>query len=148
MDSIETFTIGFTKKSAEHFFTELRESGVARVVDVRLNNSSQLAGFAKRDDLAFFLKDLHGIEYVHLPELAPTKDILDAYKKHNLDWSVYEREFIELMARRGIENTTPKEFIHRGCLLCSEHTPKHCHRRLVVEYLEKHWGNIKTTHLL
>lgn len=148
MDSLETYTIGFTKKTAEQFFTKLHESGVARVVDVRLNNSSQLAGFAKRDDLAFFLKGLYGIEYIQMPELAPTKEILDAYKKHNGDWSVYEREFMELMERRGIQQTVPRGLIARGCLLCSEHLPKHCHRRLVVEYLERHWGPMRVTHIV
>jgi uncharacterized protein (DUF488 family) len=148
MGEIETFTIGFTKKTAESFFTKLRDAGVIRVVDVRLNNSSQLAGFAKRDDLQFLLKGLYGIEYVHVTELAPTKEILDAYKKHNGDWSVYEREFFELMERRRIQETIPREVIDRGCLLCSEHLPKHCHRRLVVEYLERHWGPLKATHIV
>jgi uncharacterized protein (DUF488 family) len=148
MSEIETFTIGFTKKTAESFFTKLRDAGVIRVVDVRLNNSSQLAGFAKRDDLQFLLKGLYGIEYVHVTELAPTKEILDAYKKHNGDWSVYEREFFELMERRRIQETIAREVIDRGCLLCSEHLPKHCHRRLVVEYLERHWGPLKATHIV
>lgn len=147
MGRIHTYTIGFTKKSAEAFFTKLHEAGVKRVVDVRLNNSSQLAGFTKREDLEFFLKGLYGIEYVHLPELAPTKDILDAYKKNNGDWSVYELEFLELMNQRSIEKSIPKDVIADGCLLCSEHLPKHCHRRLVVEYLAQHWGNIDTTHI-
>ncbi|GIW99588.1 MAG: hypothetical protein KatS3mg111_2921 [Pirellulaceae bacterium] len=145
---IQTFTIGFTKKSAEDFFTKLREAGVERLIDVRLNNSSQLAGFAKRDDLAFFLKALADIEYVHVPELAPTKDILDAYKKHKGDWSVYEREFLELMARRSIETRLQPDLLDMSCLLCSEHLPQHCHRRLVVEYLDRHWGGVETQHLL
>ena len=145
---IETFTIGFTQKSAEMFFTKLHDAGVLRIVDVRLNNSSQLAGFAKRDDLRFFLKGLYGIEYVHLPELAPTKDILDSYKKHNGDWTVYADKFMELMDRRKIESTVPKETLSRGCLLCSEHLPKQCHRRLVLEYLQRHWGPIEVQHLI
>jgi uncharacterized protein (DUF488 family) len=145
--ALQTYTIGFTKKSAKTFFSKLHEAGVARVVDVRLNNSSQLAGFAKRDDLEFFLKGLYGIEYVHVPELAPTADILDKYKKHNGDWSVYEREFLELMDKRSIQDSVPKEILAGGCLLCSEHLPTHCHRRLVLEYLSKHWGEIETTHL-
>src|SRR5690606_8109205 len=120
---LHTFTIGFTKKSARSFFTKLHDAGVARIVDVRLNNSSQLAGFAKRDDLEFFLKGLYDIEYVHLPELAPTKDILDEYKKNKGDWSVYEREFLELMDKRRIQDSIPKELIEGGCLLCSEHLP-------------------------
>jgi uncharacterized protein (DUF488 family) len=123
MTAIETYTIGFTKKSAESFFTKLHAAGVARVVDVRLSNSSQLAGFAKQDDLRFFLKGLYGIEYLHVPELAPTKGILDAYKKHAGDWNVYEQEFLELMNRRKVEEAVPRETINRGCLLCSEHLP-------------------------
>ena len=145
---IRTFTIGFTRKTAEEFFTKLREAGVARLLDVRLNNSSQLAGFAKRKDLEFFLKELAGIEYQHVPELAPTKDILDAYKKHNGDWEVYEREFLELMARRAIERQLPHELVDSACLLCSEHLPEHCHRRLVVEYLDEHWGGVTVTHIV
>ena len=147
MEPIHTFTIGFTKKSARSFFTKLHDAGVVRIVDVRLNNSSQLAGFAKRDDLEFFLKRLDGIEYVHMPELAPTKDILDEYKKNKGDWSVYEREFLELMDKRRIQESIPKEIIAGGCLLCSEHLPKHCHRRLVLEYLARHWGTIETIHI-
>lgn len=145
---IETFTIGFTKKSAETFFTKLRESGVKRLLDVRLNNSSQLSGFAKRDDLRFFLKTIADIEYEHVPELAPTKDILDAYKKHGGDWEVYEAEFMELMAKRSIETQLRQEEFQSSCLLCSEHLPKLCHRRLVLEYLHEKWGGISVSHLV
>ena len=145
---IETFTIGFTKKSAETFFTKLRESGVTRLLDVRLNNSSQLSGFAKRDDLRFFLKTIADIEYEHVPELAPTKDILDAYKKHGGDWKVYEAEFMELMAKRSIESQLRQEDFQSSCLLCSEHLPKLCHRRLVLEYLQEKWGGISVSHLV
>ena len=145
---IETFTIGFTKKSAETFFTKLRESGVKRLLDVRLNNSSQLSGFAKRDDLRFFLKTIADIEYEHVPELAPTKDILDAYKKHGGDWEVYEAEFMELMAKRSIETQLRQEDFQSSCLLCSEHLPKLCHRRLVLEYLQVKWGDISVSHLV
>ena len=145
---IETFTIGFTKKSAETFFTKLSESGVKRLLDVRLNNSSQLSGFAKRDDLRYFLKSLADIEYEHVPELAPTKDILDAYKKHGGDWEVYEAEFMELMAKRSIETQLSREAFQSSCLLCSEHLPKLCHRRLVLEYLQEKWGGISVSHLV
>jgi len=144
---IETFTIGFTKKSAEDFFTKLQEAGVKRLLDVRLNNSSQLSGFAKRDDLRYFLKSLGGIEYEHVSELAPTKDILDAYKKHGGDWTVYEREFLALMAKRAIETQLTESMFDGSCLLCSEHLPKLCHRRLVVEYLDEHWNGVSATHL-
>jgi uncharacterized protein (DUF488 family) len=146
---IETFTIGFTNKSAEDFFTKLREAGVRRLLDVRLNNSSQLAGFAKRDDLRFFLKTLDGIEYEHLIELAPTKHILDAYKKHGGDWAVYEQEFMELMTKRKIESVLSPSLFEGSCLLCSEHLPEHCHRRLAIEYLNVKWeGKIKVVHIV
>ena len=146
--AIHLFTIGFTKKSAEEFFAKLEAARVKRLVDVRLNNISQLAGFTKKEDLRFFLKRVAGIEYVHLPELAPTADILDAYKKEKGDWRVYETRFLALMKERKIEASTPKELLNEGCLLCSEETPEHCHRRLVAEYLMRHWGNMKVTHLV
>ncbi len=138
---MKLFTIGFTKKSADKFFNLLRTAGVKRIVDVRLNNVSQLAGFAKKDDLKFFAKEICEIDYVHVPELAPTQELLDAYKKQGGDWSVYETEFLRLMERRQIEKTVSKEVIDEGCLLCSEDKPHHCHRRLVAEYLSKHWEN-------
>lgn len=141
------FTIGFTKKSANRFFELLRTSGARRVVDVRLNNVSQLAGFAKRDDLAYFLAEICGMDYVHLPVLAPTKQILDDFKKKGGDWSTYESRFLDLMRVRRVEQTVSRETVADGCLLCSEDTPDHCHRRLVAEYLERHWGGIDVTHL-
>ncbi len=144
---IELFTIGFTQKSAREFFTRLKDAGIRRVVDVRLNNNSQLAGFSKKEDLAYFLKEIADIEYVHLPELAPTQDILDAYKKHKGDWGIYEKQFLDLMAQRRIEKIVRPDLLNHGCLLCSEHLPHHCHRRLVAEYLNAKWGGIKTTHL-
>jgi uncharacterized protein (DUF488 family) len=145
---IELFTIGFTKKPAREFFTNLKDAGVKRVVDVRLNNNSQLAGFSKKEDLIYFLKEIVGIDYVHLPDLSPTQEMLDAYKKHKGDWSIYERQFLDLMAQRQIEKTIQPELLQQGCLLCSEHLPHHCHRRLVAEYLNKKWGGIKTRHLV
>lgn len=141
------FTIGFTKKSAEYFFTKLNRSGAKRVVDVRLNNVSQLAGFAKRKDLQFFLQEICHMDYVHMPELAPTQDILDEYKKNKGDWSVYERKFLDLMGKREIEKKIDPAMISDGCLLCSEDKPHHCHRRLVAEYLKEHWGDINIQHL-
>jgi uncharacterized protein (DUF488 family) len=145
---IELFTIGFTQKTARAFFTSLKDAGVRRVVDVRLNNNSQLAGFSKKEDLAYFLREIGGIEYVHLPELAPTQDILDAYKKHKGDWGIYEKQFLDLMARRQVEKTVRPDLLDHGCLLCSEHLPHQCHRRLVAEYLNAKWGGIKTKHLV
>ncbi len=140
-------TIGFTKTTAERFFGLLGDAGVRRVVDVRLNNVSQLAGFAKRDDLAYFLKELCGIEYVHVPDLAPTAELLLDYRKRRIDWATYEARFLALMAERKIETTVSRDVIADGCLLCSEDTPHRCHRRLVVEYLGGHWGDLKIAHL-
>lgn len=144
---MRVFTIGFTKKSARRFFELLHNSGARRVVDVRLNNVSQLAGFAKKDDLAYFLNKICGMEYIHLPELAPSQDMLDEYKKRRGDWGAYEAQFLTLMAQRRIEETVPREVIADGCLLCSEDQPHHCHRRLVAEYLKQHWGDVDVAHL-
>jgi uncharacterized protein (DUF488 family) len=145
---VKIFTIGFTKKSAQTFFGLLKNASVRRLVDVRLNNVSQLAGFTKRDDLRFFTKAICGIEYVHVPELAPTSEILDPYKKQkNGDWPLYERQFLDLMSARRIEETVSRELLDGGCLLCSEETPHHCHRRLVAEYLKEKWGGIDIEHI-
>ena len=145
---MRVFTIGFTKKSARCFFEMLRKSGAKRIVDVRLNNVSQLSGFAKKDDLAYFLKEICGMEYVHLPELAPTQEILDEYKKRGKDWTTYETQFLALMKQRRIEETVSREIIADGCLLCSEEKPRFCHRRLVAEYLKQHWGDMDIAHLV
>jgi uncharacterized protein (DUF488 family) len=144
---MKLFTIGFTKKSARTFFETLRQSGTKRVVDVRLNNVSQLAGFAKKQDLAYFLESICGMEYMHVPLLAPTQEMLDAYKKESGDWEDYERQFLALMKERTIEDSISRETIEDGCLLCSEETPDHCHRRLVAEYLNQAWGDITIQHL-
>ncbi|MGQ0628120.1 MAG: DUF488 domain-containing protein [Phycisphaerales bacterium] len=141
------FTIGFTKKNAQSFFGLLKESGAKRIIDVRLNNVSQLAGFAKKDDLAYFLKAICDMEYVHLPELAPTQDMLEEYKRQKGDWKTYEARFIALMTKRRIEETVPRDVLSQSCLLCSEDKPHHCHRRLVAEYLNRHWGDIDIAHL-
>lgn len=141
------FTIGFTKKTAQRFFELLRKSGAKRIVDVRLNNVSQLAGFAKKDDLAYFAKEICGIDYVHVPTLAPTQEMLDEYKKQRGEWSAYEQRFLDLMRQRRIEETIPREVVADGCLLCSEDKPHHCHRRLVAEYLKQHWGDLDVAHL-
>lgn len=145
---MRVFTIGFTKKSAREFFTKLRDSGAKRVVDVRLNNVSQLAGFAKREDLRFFLKEVCRMDYLHLPILAPTSEMLDAYKKHKGDWGTYERAFLDLMQARAIEDHVSRAQIDDGCLLCSEDTPEHCHRRLVAEYLRAKWSSLDIVHLV
>ena len=147
MARMKLFTIGFTKKSAEHFFTTLSRAGVKRVLDVRLNNVSQLAGFAKRDDLRFFLKAICGIDYQHLPLLAPSKELLETYRKSGGDWPTYRNGFLKLIAEREIESRVSKELIDGSCLLCSEDAPDHCHRRLAAEYLAEQWGNLDIIHL-
>jgi uncharacterized protein (DUF488 family) len=144
---MKIFTIGFTKKSAEQFFDRLKQPGLVRLVDVRLNNVSQLSGFTKKNDLKFFLREICKIDYIHLSELAPTQDILDAYKKNGGDWSTYERQFLSLMSARQIEKRLDKNLIAGSCLLCSEATPEHCHRRLVAEYLQQKWRDIEIQHL-
>jgi uncharacterized protein (DUF488 family) len=144
---MKVFTIGFTKKNAEKFFTKIRKAGISRIVDIRLNNTSQLAGFTKKDDLKFFLREICGIDYVHLPELAPTKEILDAYKKEGGDWKAYEQRYIDLLKMRQIDKTLSRNLIDNGCLLCSETTPEHCHRRLAAEYLRERWGDVEIHHL-
>jgi uncharacterized protein (DUF488 family) len=141
------FTIGFTKKSAEQFFTRLKNSGTERLVDVRLNNVSQLAGFAKKDDLRYFLEAICGIGYLHLPLLAPTQEMLDSYKKKRGEWQLYEKQFLELMRERQIEREVSREVLGNACLLCSEDTPEHCHRRLVAEYLRDKWSDVEIAHL-
>jgi len=144
---MKIFTIGFTKKSAEVFFNRLRDAGVQRLIDVRLNNVSQLAGFAKKDDLRYFTRAICNIDYLHLPELAPTQEMLDAYKKRKGDWATYEREFLELMRQRHVEDTVSLETLAYGCLLCSEEKPEHCHRRLVAEYLRQKWSDLEIHHI-
>ncbi|MFQ4144460.1 MULTISPECIES: DUF488 family protein [Chlorogloeopsis] len=145
--SISLFTIGFTQKTAQKFFDTLVNAGVKRVIDTRLNNVSQLAGFTKRADLEYFLLKIGNIEYTHILDMAPTKDILDAYKKNNGDWEIYENKFLQLMKERQLENKVSPELLDGSCLLCSEAKPHHCHRRLVAEYLRDKWGNITICHL-
>jgi uncharacterized protein (DUF488 family) len=144
---LKLFTIGFTKKSAEQFFAKLQQAGVERIVDVRLHNNSQLAGFTKRDDLEYFLRAIAGIEYVHMPELAPSAELFDRYKKGGQDWAEYEREFDSLIKQRKIETNVPRELLDGACLLCSEDKPDHCHRRLIAEYVRDHWGAVEIKHL-
>jgi uncharacterized protein (DUF488 family) len=148
LQKIDVATIGFTKTSASHFFERIKSAGVKRLVDVRLHNTSQLAGFAKADDLSYFLKEICGIDYVHQPLLAPTDDILKAYKRDKGDWSLYQNRFMALMSDRQIEKRLQPTGLDGACLLCSEATPHHCHRRLICEYLNDRWGSaLKVRHL-
>lgn len=146
---MKTYTIGFTKKNAETFFKFLKDENIKKLIDVRINNVSQLAGFAKRDDLKFFLENLcDGAKYIHVPELAPTKEMLSDYKKKKISWSKYEYDFLKLMSDREIEKKFNPEFFEDGCLLCSEHEPHLCHRKLVIDYLNNKWDmKLEVNHL-
>lgn len=147
IEPLKLYTIGFTKTSAEHFFTRLQKAKVRRVVDVRLHNVSQLAGFSKKDDLRYFLQAICGSDYVHRPELAPTDEILEIYKANRADWPAYERRFLGLMTSRRVEAAFEPESLDGACLLCSEDTAHRCHRRLVAEYLRTKWGDVDIVHL-
>lgn len=145
---MEIYTIGFTQTSAEHFFDRLIEARIERLLDVRLKNVSQLAGFAKIQDLPYFLERLAGITYEHEPRLAPSEDLLSAYRKGKISWENYERGFLWLMADREVQSVLdPEGFKARTALLCSEATAECCHRRLVGEYLAEHWNELRMEHL-
>jgi uncharacterized protein (DUF488 family) len=146
---MEIYSIGFTQTTAEHFFGRLKRSGVQRLLDVRRNTSSQLAGFAKARDLPYFLRELLGAEYVHEPLLTPTEEILKAYKRQGaMPWAEYEERFLALLRERQVERRLdPGSFLTPTALLCSEATPELCHRRLVLEYLARHWDGVRIVHL-
>jgi len=145
---MEVYTIGFTKKSARQFFDRLKQAGIRRLVDIRLHNASQLAGYTKKEDLRFFLDAVCGAEYVHEPLLAPTQALLDDYKKRKGSWEEYEAGFLRLMEERRIEHALSRDLLDRPTvLLCSEPEPDCCHRRLVAEYLRGKWGDLAIIHL-
>jgi uncharacterized protein (DUF488 family) len=145
---MEIYSIGFTQKSASQFFGTLKAHGIERLLDVRLNNTSQLAGFAKQADLAYFLREICHCAYEHEPLLAPEQPMLDAYKKLKGDWDTYAQSFNRLMRTRQIESAISRQsFAQRTVLLCSEATAEHCHRRLVLEYLQGHWDGVIIRHL-
>lgn len=140
------YTIGFAGKSAERFFGVLKSNGVKRVIDVRLRPDGQLSGFAKKKDLEFFLSSLIHCEYVHLPQLAPTYEILKSYRD-NKDWDQYVSSFSMLVMARGIPETLDQALFDNACLLCSEAEPRYCHRRLVAEILRADWTDVRIHHL-
>jgi uncharacterized protein (DUF488 family) len=145
---MEIYSIGFTQKSASQFFGTLKAHGIERLLDVRLNNTSQLAGFAKLADLPYFLHEICGAEYEHEPLLAPTQDILDVFKKQKGSWDTYTEAYLALIRSRKAESAIAKDsFQKKTVLLCSEATAEHCHRRLALEYLRDHWGGITIHHL-
>lgn len=139
---MEVFTMGFTKKDAKCFFNLIRENKIELLIDIRLNNSSQLAGFTKGNDLEFFLKELCDCAYSHEEFYAPTKDILRDYQKKVISWDEYVEKFSDLLLKREIEQSFSNKYIaySRVLLLCSEPTPEKCHRRLVAEYLSEKLG--------
>lgn len=148
MEIRKVYTIGFTKRSAEQFFEAIKKAGIRQLIDIRLNNSSQLAGFTKRDDLRYFLMAICGVNYKHELLLAPTQEILNAYKKGRGSWSNYEKSFLSLMSARQVEVKLPRTiFDSPTVLLCSEYSAEHCHRRLILEYLQSKWGNIEIIHI-
>lgn len=145
---MEIYSIGFTQKNARDFFETLKTNGIQRLLDVRLNNTSQLAGFAKASDLPYFLREICNADYEHEPLLAPTQDILDEFKKKKGDWNVYNEQYRFLLRSRRVEQQLSKDGFHRATvLLCSEPTAEHCHRRIALEYLNEHWGGILIRHL-
>lgn len=146
--TVQIHTIGFTRKSAEQFFGLLREAGVRRLIDVRIHNTSQLAGFSKSADLRYFLREILDADYVHEPRLAPTEQLLEDYRKKRTSWESYVRIFNALLAEREIATTLDRALFDRpAVLLCSEPTADRCHRRLVAEYLQRHWGDVTIVHL-
>lgn len=142
------YTIGFTRKSARQFFDALQRNGVKRLIDIRLNNTSQLAGFTKKEDLAYLAEAVAGIEYRHMPELGPSQAVFDGLKKHKGSWADYERQFEALLReRRAIERLDRSLFDTPSCLLCTEPTAEQCHRRLVGEAIQARWPDIELAHL-
>ena len=144
---IKLFTIGFTKKSAEQFFELLKENGVKKIVDIRINNSSQLAGFAKGPDLAYFAKSINHISYVYIPDFAPTKELLSDYQNKRIDWVGYQKVYMDLIEERKVSSKYNITDFDGACFLCSEQSPERCHRRLLVEYFQKKNNNIRIFHL-
>lgn len=145
---IDLYTIGFTNKSAEQFFGLLRANHINVLVDTRVNNVSQLSGFAKGNDLEFFAHEIGGMAYRHRLDFAPTKELLNRYRANQLSWSEYETEYLNLLDIRKIGQFINVEELHQNCLLCSEHTPEHCHRRLLAEYLQHRFNGIQIHHLI
>ncbi len=141
------YTIGFTKKPARTFFTILNQNRVVQLIDVRLNNSSQLAGYSKREDLQFFLEVVCHCSYRHIPDFAPSKELLDGYHKKLISWAEYETKYNALINLRAPHKTMSIEQLNMSCLLCSESTPDKCHRRLAAEYLQKQFSGLTVKHL-
>lgn len=145
---IRLFTIGFTHKSAERFFDLLRGGGVRTIIDTRINNVSQLAGFAKVPDLPFFAREVGGMGYEHVVDFAPTKELLARYRNKKMSWEEYAVEYLDLLDRRKVAQKVNIDRLHEHCLLCSEHEPEKCHRRLLAEYLKTLRSDLEIIHLM
>jgi uncharacterized protein (DUF488 family) len=145
---MKIFTIGFTKKSAEEFFRLLKSNGIQRIVDIRVHPGGQLAGFAKDRDLAFFLRELAGIDYVYQPELAPAEELMKSYRADK-DTAVWEAGYRQLLAENGMPGKLDRRIFEDKvcCLLCSEAEAEHCHRRIAAEMMKAEWGNVEIIHL-
>lgn len=147
-DAVQVATIGFTGKTAQSFFDLLKHAKVRTVLDVRLHNTSQLAGFAKKQDLRYFLANLCSAAYTEMAELAPEPALLKRYQSKELPWDEYKTAYLELIAKRRVEKQLDIDLFRSACVLCSEHLPHHCHRRIALEYLNTQWNSrLKITHL-
>lgn len=144
---MKVYTIGFTSKSAEEFFNLLKENNVKKVIDIRLNNKSQLAGFTKGQDLKYFLRIICDIDYVYKPDYAPTKELLNSYRNKKINWEEYKKLYLEILGERNILKNIDYNFFKDSCLLCSEPKPDKCHRKLFVEYLKKYNNDINIINL-
>ncbi len=141
------YTIGFTKKTAKQFFELLKQNGIKKVIDIRLSNKSQLAGFSKGEDLRYFLHEIAGISYVHILMYAPSEDILKQYQKGEISWIQYQKKYLELLEKRKILENLDPAGLDRACLLCSEEVPDQCHRRLLAEYIQGNIPDVRIIHL-
>jgi len=146
--TIKIFTIGFTGSSAENFFERLKQAGIKKVIDTRLWAGSQLSGFAKKKDLPYFLGEIVGAAYEYRQELAPSTEILKAYKDNRISWDEYEIQYIQLINHRNIANILSPEEVAGVCFLCACKTHEHCHRRLLAEHLQQEWDQpLEIVHL-
>lgn len=144
---MKLYTIGFTKKTASQFFETLKNNGIKLVIDVRLNNKSQLAGFSKEDDLKYFLQAIAGIGYSHMLLFAPTDEMLKKYQNKEMSWDDYQKEYVNVLDSRDVINKFDHQILRDACLLCSEPKPDKCHRRLLAEYLNVKINDIEVIHL-
>jgi len=145
---IKLFTIGFTKKTARQFFETLSKNKVKKLIDIRINNRSQLAGFAKGSDLEYFTKAIANIEYEYIPDFAPTKELLSDYQNKKIDWTAYQKSYRQLIEQRKISSRYDVAGFDHACFLCSEETPERCHRRLLTEFFQEGNSDIQIIHLI